>query len=109
MGEARVGPESLFQKGECIDITKEPTQDRTKRVRGGKSLKRKRLRKDVGKKAKKKKKGKKKEKAAFFTMPRPAGSCFGEERVGQGSFVSMSVGRLRCPGEEQHVMPLGCV
>uniref|UniRef100_A0A8D2QRE2 B-block binding subunit of TFIIIC domain-containing protein n=1 Tax=Zosterops lateralis melanops TaxID=1220523 RepID=A0A8D2QRE2_ZOSLA len=109
LGEARVGPESLFQKGECVDVTKEPTQDRTKRVRGGKSLKRKRLRKDVGKKAKKKKKGKKKEKAAFFTMPRPAGSCFGEERVGQGSFVSMSVGRLRCPGEEQHVMPLSCV
>ncbi|KAM4892264.1 general transcription factor 3C polypeptide 1 [Sylvia borin] len=56
LGEAKVGSESLFQKEECIEITKEPTQDRTKRVRGGKSQKRKRLRKDVGKKAKKKKK-----------------------------------------------------
>ncbi|RLW01586.1 hypothetical protein DV515_00008012 [Chloebia gouldiae] len=55
LGEAKVGSESLIQK-ECIEITKEPTQDRTKRVRGGKSQKRKRLRKDVGKKTKKKKK-----------------------------------------------------
>lgn len=110
MGEAKVGSESLFQKEECIEITKEPTQDRTKRVRGGKSQKRKRLRKDVGKKAKKKKKGKKKEKAAFFSMLRPAGSCFGEEGVGQGSFVVMSVGRLRCRGEkQQHVVPMSCV
>uniref|UniRef100_A0A8C3Y786 General transcription factor IIIC subunit 1 n=1 Tax=Catharus ustulatus TaxID=91951 RepID=A0A8C3Y786_CATUS len=56
LGEAKVGSESLIQKEECIEITKEPTQDRTKRVRGGKSQKRKRLRKDVGKKMKKKKK-----------------------------------------------------
>ncbi|NXE90769.1 TF3C1 factor, partial [Menura novaehollandiae] len=56
LGEAKVGSESLVQKEECIEITKEPTQDRTKRVRGGKSQKRKRLRKDVGKKTKKKKK-----------------------------------------------------
>uniref|UniRef100_A0A8D2NGP9 Ral transcription factor IIIC subunit 1 n=1 Tax=Zonotrichia albicollis TaxID=44394 RepID=A0A8D2NGP9_ZONAL len=56
LGEAKAGAESLFQKEECIEITKEPTQDRTKRVRGGKSQKRKRLRKDVGKKPKKKKK-----------------------------------------------------
>uniref|UniRef100_A0A8D2ND38 Ral transcription factor IIIC subunit 1 n=1 Tax=Zonotrichia albicollis TaxID=44394 RepID=A0A8D2ND38_ZONAL len=47
LGEAKAGAESLFQKEECIEITKEPTQDRTKRVRGGKSQKRKRLRKDV--------------------------------------------------------------
>uniref|UniRef100_A0A8C3R529 General transcription factor IIIC subunit 1 n=1 Tax=Cyanoderma ruficeps TaxID=181631 RepID=A0A8C3R529_9PASS len=56
LGEAKVGSESLFQKEDCIEITKEPTQDRTKQVRGGKNQKRKRLRKDVGKKAKKKKK-----------------------------------------------------
>ncbi|KFQ15340.1 General transcription factor 3C polypeptide 1, partial [Leptosomus discolor] len=56
LGEAKVGSESLVQKEECIKISKEPTQDRTKRVRGGKSQKRKRLRKDNGKKTKKKKK-----------------------------------------------------
>ncbi|NXE20667.1 TF3C1 factor, partial [Ardeotis kori] len=56
LGEAKVGSESLVQKEECIEISKEPTQDRTKRVRGGKSQKRKRLRKDTGKKTKKKKK-----------------------------------------------------
>lgn len=58
MGEGKVGSESLVQKEECIEISKEQTQDRTKRVRGGKSQKRKRLRKDIGKKTKKKKKGK---------------------------------------------------
>ncbi|NXT02834.1 TF3C1 factor, partial [Jacana jacana] len=56
LGEAKVGSESLVQKEECVEISTEPTQDRTKRVRGGKSQKRKRLRKDTGKKAKKKKK-----------------------------------------------------
>ncbi|KGL90760.1 General transcription factor 3C polypeptide 1, partial [Charadrius vociferus] len=56
LGEAKVGSESLVQKEECIEISTEPTQDRTKRVRGGKSQKRKRLRKDVEKKTKKKKK-----------------------------------------------------
>ncbi|NXA09623.1 TF3C1 factor, partial [Sapayoa aenigma] len=56
LGEAKVGSESLVQKEECIEMSKEPTQDRTKRVRGGKSQKRKRLRKDVGKKTKKRKK-----------------------------------------------------
>ncbi|KFO63271.1 General transcription factor 3C polypeptide 1, partial [Corvus brachyrhynchos] len=56
LGEAKVGSESLIHKEEYIEISKEPTQDRTKRVRGGKSQKRKRLRKDVGKKTKKKKK-----------------------------------------------------
>ncbi|NXF91920.1 TF3C1 factor, partial [Eubucco bourcierii] len=58
LGETKVGSESLVQKEECIEITKEPTQDRTKRVRGGKNQKRKRLRKDTGKKTRKKKKGK---------------------------------------------------
>ncbi|KAM6351996.1 general transcription factor 3C polypeptide 1 isoform 3-T3 [Alca torda] len=56
LGEAKVGSESLVQKEECIEISTEPTQDRTKRVRGGKSQKRKRLRKDIAKKTKKKKK-----------------------------------------------------
>ncbi|KFQ55558.1 General transcription factor 3C polypeptide 1, partial [Nestor notabilis] len=56
LGEAKVGSESLVQTDENIEISKEPVQDRTKRVRGGKSQKRKRLRKDTGKKAKRKKK-----------------------------------------------------
>ncbi|NXX39048.1 TF3C1 factor, partial [Tricholaema leucomelas] len=57
LGEPKVGSESPVQREECVEITKEPTQDRTKRVRGGKSQKRKRLRKDTGKKTRKKKKG----------------------------------------------------
>ncbi|XP_030338250.1 general transcription factor 3C polypeptide 1 isoform X4 [Strigops habroptila] len=56
LGEAKVGSEPLVQKDENIEISKEPAQDRTKRVRGGKSQKRKRLRKDTGKKTKRKKK-----------------------------------------------------
>ncbi|XP_074696838.1 general transcription factor 3C polypeptide 1 isoform X1 [Strix aluco] len=56
LGEAKVESESFIQKEECVEISKEPTEDRTKRVRGGKSQKRKRLRKDVGKKTKKRKK-----------------------------------------------------
>ncbi|KFQ26439.1 General transcription factor 3C polypeptide 1, partial [Merops nubicus] len=56
LGEAKAGSVPLVQKEECIEISKEPTQDRNKRVRGGKSQKRKRLRKDTGKKTKKKKK-----------------------------------------------------
>ncbi|XP_025936370.1 general transcription factor 3C polypeptide 1 isoform X1 [Apteryx rowi] len=56
LGEAKVGSESPLQKEECVEISKEATQDRTKRVRGGKGQKRKRLKKDTGKKMKKKKK-----------------------------------------------------
>ncbi|NWR76120.1 TF3C1 factor, partial [Centropus unirufus] len=56
LGEAKVGAASLVHKEEYIEISNEPTQDRTKRVRGGKSQKRKRLKKDIGKKAKRKKK-----------------------------------------------------
>uniref|UniRef100_A0A8C0F546 General transcription factor IIIC subunit 1 n=1 Tax=Bubo bubo TaxID=30461 RepID=A0A8C0F546_BUBBB len=56
LGEAKVESESFIQKEECVEISKEPTEDRTKRVRGGKSQKRKRLRKDVGKKTKRRKK-----------------------------------------------------
>uniref|UniRef100_A0A674I6S5 Ral transcription factor IIIC subunit 1 n=1 Tax=Terrapene triunguis TaxID=2587831 RepID=A0A674I6S5_9SAUR len=53
--DAREGAKSPVQKEECIEIDKEATQNRTKRVRGGKSQKRKRLKKDTGKKPKKKK------------------------------------------------------
>ncbi|NXU57322.1 TF3C1 factor, partial [Turnix velox] len=56
LGEAKIGSESLVQKEESIEISTEPTRDRTLRVRGGKSQKRKRLRKDTGKKTKKRKK-----------------------------------------------------
>ncbi|NXY88232.1 TF3C1 factor, partial [Alcedo cyanopectus] len=56
LGEAKEGSELLLQKEERIEINKEPTQDRNKQVRGGKSQKRKRLRKDISKKTKKKKK-----------------------------------------------------
>uniref|UniRef100_A0A8C3RQ57 General transcription factor IIIC subunit 1 n=1 Tax=Chelydra serpentina TaxID=8475 RepID=A0A8C3RQ57_CHESE len=52
------GAKSHVQKEECIEIDKEATQNRTKRVRGGKSQKRKRLKKDTGKKTKKTKRGK---------------------------------------------------
>uniref|UniRef100_A0A8C3IUX2 Ral transcription factor IIIC subunit 1 n=1 Tax=Chrysemys picta bellii TaxID=8478 RepID=A0A8C3IUX2_CHRPI len=55
LGDAREGAKSPVQKEECIEIDKEATQNRTKRVRGGKSQKRKRLKKDTGKKTKKKK------------------------------------------------------
>lgn len=58
LGESKVGPESVVQKKECIEISQEATQDRNKRVRGGKNQKRKRLKKDTGKTTKKKKKGK---------------------------------------------------
>lgn len=58
LGEPKVGPESVVQKKECIEISQEATQDRNKRVRGGKNQKRKRLKKDTGKTTKKKKKGK---------------------------------------------------
>jgi len=57
LGEPKAGPESVIQKKESIEISQEATQDRNKRVRGGKNQKRKRLRKDTGKPTKKKKKG----------------------------------------------------
>ncbi|NWH66888.1 TF3C1 factor, partial [Geococcyx californianus] len=56
LGETKVGSTSLVPKEEYVEISNEPTQDRNKRVRGGKSQKRKRLKKDTGKKAKRKKK-----------------------------------------------------
>uniref|UniRef100_A0A8C4W7S0 Ral transcription factor IIIC subunit 1 n=1 Tax=Gopherus evgoodei TaxID=1825980 RepID=A0A8C4W7S0_9SAUR len=54
LGNAREGTKSPMQKEEYIEIDKEATQNRTKRVRGGKNQKRKRLKKDTGKKTKKK-------------------------------------------------------
>ena len=56
-GEARPGSELCADWEEEFEIGQEPTLDRNRRVRGGRSQKRKRLRKDLGKKIKKKKKG----------------------------------------------------
>uniref|UniRef100_A0A8C0KFE9 Ral transcription factor IIIC subunit 1 n=1 Tax=Canis lupus dingo TaxID=286419 RepID=A0A8C0KFE9_CANLU len=56
-GEARPGSELCADWEEQFEIGQEPTLDRNRRVRGGRSQKRKRLRKDLGKKIKKKKKG----------------------------------------------------
>ncbi|XP_074866838.1 general transcription factor 3C polypeptide 1 isoform X2 [Carettochelys insculpta] len=55
LGDATEGAKSPMQQEERIEIAKEATQDRTKRVRGGKNQKRKRLKKDTGKKTRKKK------------------------------------------------------
>ncbi|XP_040319620.1 general transcription factor 3C polypeptide 1 [Herpailurus yagouaroundi] len=55
-GEARAGSELCTDREEQFEMDREPTLDRNWRVRGGKSQKRKRLKKDPGKKIKKKKK-----------------------------------------------------
>ncbi|XP_054438758.1 general transcription factor 3C polypeptide 1 [Pteronotus mesoamericanus] len=55
-GEARAGSELCVDRDEQFEIDQEPTLDRNQRVRGGKSQKRKRLKKDPGKKIKRKKK-----------------------------------------------------
>lgn len=49
--------ELCADRDEQFEVDKEPTLDRNRRVRGGKSQKRKRLKKDPGKKIKRKKKG----------------------------------------------------
>ncbi|XP_006859958.1 PREDICTED: general transcription factor 3C polypeptide 1 [Chrysochloris asiatica] len=54
-GEARAAPELCADREEQFEMDREPTLDRNKRVRGGKSQKRKRLKKDLGKKMKRKK------------------------------------------------------
>uniref|UniRef100_A0A8D0HWB2 Ral transcription factor IIIC subunit 1 n=1 Tax=Sphenodon punctatus TaxID=8508 RepID=A0A8D0HWB2_SPHPU len=54
-GGTEVRVDSSSQREECIEIDKETTLDRSTRVQGGKSQKRKRLKKDTGKKPKKKK------------------------------------------------------
>nr|XP_019610233.1 PREDICTED: general transcription factor 3C polypeptide 1 isoform X2 [Rhinolophus sinicus] len=56
-GEARAGAELCADRDEQCEVDREPTLDRNRRVRGGKSQKRKRLKKDPGKKTKRKKKG----------------------------------------------------
>uniref|UniRef100_A0A8B9RVA2 General transcription factor IIIC subunit 1 n=1 Tax=Accipiter nisus TaxID=211598 RepID=A0A8B9RVA2_9AVES len=88
LGEGKVGSESLVQKEECIEISKEQTQDRTKRVRGGKSQKRKRLRKDIGKKTKKKKKGKEVDMTVIVWEMETYWHLFG---------LPLLVKRFRCP------------
>lgn len=55
-GEARAGAELCADRDEQCEMDREPTLDRNRRVRGGKSQKRKRLKKDPGKKTKRKKK-----------------------------------------------------
>ncbi|XP_010989212.2 general transcription factor 3C polypeptide 1 isoform X1 [Camelus dromedarius] len=55
-GEARTGSELCADREEQFEVDREPTLDRNRRVRGGKSQKRKRLKKDPGKKIKRKKK-----------------------------------------------------
>ncbi|XP_036134876.1 general transcription factor 3C polypeptide 1 isoform X1 [Molossus molossus] len=55
-GEARTESELCVDGDEQFEIDQEPALDRNQRVRGGKSQKRKRLKKDPGKKMKRKKK-----------------------------------------------------
>lgn len=56
-GEARVGAGLCADQEEQFEMDREPTLDRNRRVRGGRSQKRKRLKKDPGKKIKRKRKG----------------------------------------------------
>ncbi|KAB0394536.1 hypothetical protein E2I00_004116 [Balaenoptera physalus] len=56
-GEARAGSGLCADREEHFEVDREPTLDRNQKVRGGKSQKRKRLKKDPGKKIKRKKKG----------------------------------------------------
>ncbi|KAL0617008.1 General transcription factor 3C polypeptide 1 [Plecturocebus cupreus] len=56
-GEARVDSELCASQEEQFEVDREPTLDRNRRVRGGKSQKRKRLKKDPGRKIKRRKKG----------------------------------------------------
>uniref|UniRef100_A0A8C9DDC2 Ral transcription factor IIIC subunit 1 n=1 Tax=Prolemur simus TaxID=1328070 RepID=A0A8C9DDC2_PROSS len=56
-GEARAGSELCTDREEQFEVDREPTLDRNRRVRGGKSQRRKRLKKDPGKKIKRKRKG----------------------------------------------------
>ncbi|KAL8175231.1 UNVERIFIED_CONTAM: hypothetical protein K2H54_017056 [Gekko kuhli] len=54
-GEALVGTEPSAQREDLVEIEKEAALNRNKRVKGGKSQKRRRLKKELGKKAKKRK------------------------------------------------------
>ncbi|XP_038618303.1 general transcription factor 3C polypeptide 1 isoform X2 [Tachyglossus aculeatus] len=57
LGDTRPASELCAEREEQFELGKEVTQDRNKRVRGGKNQKRKRLKKDPGKKAKRRKWG----------------------------------------------------
>lgn len=56
-GDARAGSGLCADRDEHIEVEREPTLERNQKVKGGKSQKRKRLKKDPGKKIKRKKKG----------------------------------------------------
>uniref|UniRef100_A0A8D1VDV0 General transcription factor 3C polypeptide 1 n=1 Tax=Sus scrofa TaxID=9823 RepID=A0A8D1VDV0_PIG len=55
-GEARAGLELRADREEQVEVDREPTLDRNQRVKGGKSQKRKQVKKDPEKKTKRKKK-----------------------------------------------------
>ena len=52
-----MGAELCADREEQFEMDREPTLDRNRRVRGGRSQKRKRLKRDPGRKIKRKKKG----------------------------------------------------
>ncbi|XP_077172352.1 general transcription factor 3C polypeptide 1 isoform X2 [Paroedura picta] len=54
-GEALAGAEPPAQKEDLVEVEKEAALNRSKRVRGGRSQKRRRLKKELGRKAKKRK------------------------------------------------------
>ncbi|XP_047388879.1 general transcription factor 3C polypeptide 1 isoform X3 [Sciurus carolinensis] len=56
-GEAKAGAELCADREEQFEVDREPTLGRSRRVRGGRSQKRKRLKKEPGKKIKRRKKG----------------------------------------------------
>ena len=56
-GDSRAGSGLCAERDEQVEMEREPTLDRNQKVKGGKSQKRKRLKKDPGKKVKRKKKG----------------------------------------------------
>ncbi|XP_061257470.1 general transcription factor 3C polypeptide 1 isoform X2 [Bos javanicus] len=55
-GDARAGSGLCADRDEHVEVEREPTLERNQKVKGGKSQKRKRLKKDPGKKIKRKKK-----------------------------------------------------
>ena len=65
-GEARAGLELRADREEQVEVDREPTLDRNQRVKGGKSQKRKQVKKDPEKKTKRKKKGSVAMAAFFF-------------------------------------------
>uniref|UniRef100_A0A8B9Y541 Ral transcription factor IIIC subunit 1 n=1 Tax=Bos mutus grunniens TaxID=30521 RepID=A0A8B9Y541_BOSMU len=57
LGRRRAGSGLCADRDEHVEVEREPTLERNQKVKGGKSQKRKRLKKDPGKKIKRKKKG----------------------------------------------------